>query len=101
MSWEFSCLDLDWKKKKLVKVPGSAKASASTGCGTPGIWITSKDALIPEEDFCNIIEYFLTNYDLQKSDLRLKLLARLRKAKKVVGYNGRGTRRLSIPGLFE
>ena len=61
---------------RLVKLKGMAKAASTTGCGTPGIYMNmpSGNPLIPSDEFCEIIRYFLTNTDFADHDPRLKLI---------------------------
>lgn len=96
MSHDFKCLN--WKKEQLVELEGSAKAVHVSGCGTPGIWINTPSlSLIPADEFCDIIRYFMTNYDLSDDDPRLKLIEDLKKAKVIDGWE-EGRQRLSLGG---
>ncbi len=97
MSISFSTSRFKPHSDKLIREDGYASASGVTGQGHPGIWLGFPgNALIPDKDFCAIIEYFFTNYDLVRNDPRLKLLKRLKKARKVRGYNGRHSRRIEL-----
>jgi len=97
MSFEFKCLD--WKGEEQVALEGGAKATGVSGNGTPGLFISipKGSAFIPADEFCGLIRYFLTNYDLTKDDPRLKLLEDMKKAREVEGYNGKKSRMLDVP----
>jgi hypothetical protein len=96
MSLDFKCRD--WKGGEMFELTATAKAVRVTGCGTPGIYLTNtKDAMIPADEFCEIIRYFLTNYDLVEDDPRLKLITDLKAAHKVAGWE-KGEKRISMKG---
>jgi len=97
MSFEFRCLDR--KGKVQLALEASAKATGVSGNGTPGLFISipKGSSFIPANEFCGLIRYFLTNYDLTKDDPRLKLLADMKKARKVEGWNGKKSRILDLP----
>lgn len=96
MSVDFRCIG--WKKNKPVAYNGWAKAVDVSGNGFSGIFLRLPEGteFIPASDFCDLIRYFIENYDLQKGDPRLKLLADLKNFRKVKGYNGPKTRRVEI-----
>jgi len=92
MTLEFRCMD--WKKGAIVELEGEVKATEMTGLGKPGVFLKIPGfATIPAEEFCKIVEYFLTNYDLVKDDPRLKLVEFVKGLQEVEGYND-GRRRL-------
>lgn len=96
MSLEFKCLD--WKGKEQVVLEGSVSATGVSGNGTPGLFIRIPKgcSFIPAAEFCEIIRYFIENYDLIQDDPRLALLEDLKKAHQIKGYNGLDTRRVSL-----
>lgn len=97
MSHNFKCLD--WEGKRHVELEGSCSARSVTGNGTPGLFIrVPKGAsFIPADEFCWIIQYFLSNYDLEgKDDPRLALVKAIKEAETVTGHNGPRSRRLEI-----
>jgi len=93
MSRPFKCLDFN-KKGVLVSPEGVAKATNVTGLGKPGIFLNIPgNAAIPDDEFCKIIKYFLTNYDLVPDDPRIGLIEFIKDLKVVDGWN-EGRRRL-------
>lgn len=96
MSHEFKCLD--WENKKQVVLEGSASATGTSGNGTPGVFmrLPKGSSFISADEFCEIVRYFFENYDLTPDDPRLALLLDLKKARRVKGYNGPKSRRLTL-----
>jgi len=87
MSHPFKCLDFN-KKGVLVSPEGVAKATNVTGLGKPGIFLNIPgNAAIPDDEFCKIIKYFLTNYDLGKGDPRLELVKFVKNLEVTEGWN--------------
>lgn len=56
------------------------------------LYSKDSDIDIPMEDFCDLVEYTLTNTDLFPDDPRLKLIAKLKNADVTEGYNTGGSR---------
>ena len=92
MSFEF--IRLGRKGKGQVALEASAMVSKASGNCTPGLFISipKGSVFIPANDFCGLIRYFLT-----KDDPRLKLLADMKKARKIEGWNGKKSRILDMP----
>ncbi|MEE9568207.1 MAG: hypothetical protein V3W37_02380 [Candidatus Binatia bacterium] len=103
MSWDFKCLD--WEKGKdgqdvQATLEGSAKATALSGNGCPGVFLRIPDgcSFVPDEEFCNVIRYFLTNYDLiGPDDPRIKLVDEIKLMKEVPGWDGGESKRIELP----
>jgi hypothetical protein len=81
---------------RTVRVDCTAKASAVTGLGQGGVLLTlPKLSTITDEEFVKIVEYWLTNTDLVKGDVRRRLVDRIHKlCREIRGYNGPKSRRL-------
>lgn len=96
MSWEFKCLG--WEREAQIELEGSCKATDVSGNGTPGLFINTPKTrtFIPASEFCDIVRYFLDNYDLVDDDPRLALVQDIKNAALVAGYNGPERRRLKI-----
>jgi hypothetical protein len=73
-------------------------------CVSPSGIVHIDNASISMEDFCGMVEYVLVNSDLRDDDPRIDLLARIKKTKKVSGYNtqaNKKAKRFSVPhGIF-
>jgi hypothetical protein len=86
MTLLFKCLDFN-KKGELISSEGHVKATEVTGLGTAGLFFNIPgDAAIPADQFCEIVKYFLTNYDLVKNDPRPGLVEFVRSLKTVKGW---------------
>jgi len=87
MTLLFKCLDFN-RKGELVSPKGHVKATEVTGLGTPGLFLNIPgDAAIPADQFCEIVKYFLTNYDLVKNDPRRELVKFVKSLKTVEGWD--------------
>lgn len=63
-------------------------------CSTLNNILYVGDYDIDLDDFCQLVQYVLTNFDLQHNDPRLMLMSSLAKLNVVQGYNGPQSRRL-------
>lgn len=97
MSLKFHALS--FKNGFPVTSYGTSKAVNLSGHGVSGIYLDFEKpgAMIPADEFCEIVRYFMENTDLVEGDSRVRLLKDLKRATKVKGYNGSRTRRIHVP----
>lgn len=92
MSLIFKCKGFDYRKNTVTKSEGTASTGLLGGSLT--LRLESLTTEIPDDQFCELIRYFMTSTDLAKNDPRLKLLKKLKKATIGQGFNGKKTKRI-------